>query len=656
MKEPNYGFLGAIVLLLIALAIATSLILLPIAFIAGLIYVALIKYTNLIPSGEEAAQKRTLEMYERVLSQTRLTEIEWNLPYRLEQVAEDIIAFEELNPEIDPPPSICNSIEGARYRDYLSKMGGLNQSRLDDIQAAIEEALSPFSDIQAKRHSPNRVVAQYLIPNIPQSIVNTTAPFVGNDLFPQMQKRLRRRQEEQEGIPPSKYKGEDVIDAYLGGTPLAQLYQSKLAFDIEDKYRFQHQFILGGTGHGKTQCIQQFIAEDIEKVIKREASLIVIDSQGDLINTVRQLEGLTPENTVIIDPEDVEYPVSLNLFDIKQDRLDGYGQLARERQLNGIIELYDYVLGSLLSAEMTQKQQVVFRYVTRLLLLVPGATIHTMLELFQDGGIDRYETYINQLDPVAQSFFQREFKGKEFNQTRQQVVRRLYGILENQAFNRMFSHPESKLDLFTEMNAGKLILINTAKSLLKEEGTEILGRFFIAMITQAAQEREEIDAKDRLPCFVYIDEANDYRFDAKIDTILTQARKYGVGLCMATQYLDKISQQLQSAIAANTVIKFAGGVSNRDARRMAPDMRCTPEFIENQPPLTFAVHVRGLTHQALPLSIRPGFLEEMPKASMEQQETLRAAMRNKYSEPVSKTKVETPTPSSPDDVEETGEW
>jgi hypothetical protein len=53
----------------------------------------------------------------------------------------------------------------------------------------------------------------------------------------------------------------------------------------------------------------------------------------------------------------------------------------------------------------------------------------------------------------------------------------------------MFSHPRSKLDLFAEMNAGKVILINTAKDLLKETGTEIFGRFFIAMIAQAAQER-----------------------------------------------------------------------------------------------------------------------------------------------------------------------
>lgn len=69
----------------------------------------------------------------------------------------------------------------------------------------------------------------------------------------------------------------------------------------------------------------------------------------------------------------------------------------------------------------------------------------------------------------------------------------------------MFTHPKSKLDLFTEMNAGKMILISTAKDLLKENGTEIFGRFFIAMIAQAAQERAVLPVSERLPIFVYID-------------------------------------------------------------------------------------------------------------------------------------------------------
>jgi hypothetical protein len=49
---------------------------------------------------------------------------------------------------------------------------------------------------------------------------------------------------------------------------------------------------------------------------------------------------------VIIDPTDVEWPVSLNLFDVGIDRLKGYAPLERERLTNSILELYDFVLGT----------------------------------------------------------------------------------------------------------------------------------------------------------------------------------------------------------------------------------------------------------------------------------------------------------------------
>lgn len=138
---------------------------------------------------------------------------------------------------------------------------------------------------------------------------------------------------------------------------------------------------------------------------------------------------------------------------------------------------------------------------------IPEATIHTLRDLMEPGGAKRYQPSIDRLDPTARRFFATEFDGKEFTATKQQNLRRLYGVLENQTFERMFASPKSKFDMFSEMQAGRLILINTAKSLLKEQGTEVFGRFFIALIAQAAQERATLPERDRLPTFVYIDEA-----------------------------------------------------------------------------------------------------------------------------------------------------
>jgi hypothetical protein len=321
----------------------------------------------------------------------------------------------------------------------------------------------------------------------------------------------------------------ELVDAYLGGTPIRDLFDGAIPFAIPASARFEHHHIVAGSGHGKTQTLQYLIARDLEAVRRGDRSVVVLDSQGDLIQAISNLKVFAPgealhDRIVIIDPTDVEWPVSLNLFDVGLERLKHYPMLERERLTNSILELYDFVLGSLLAAEMTQKQSVIFRYVTRLMLHIPDATIHTLRELMEKDSEVKFAEHIAKLTGTARHFFETEFPSKEFTQTRHQVLRRLWGILENQTFERMFSHPRSKLDLFAEMNAGKVILINTAKDLLKESGTEIFGRFFIALIAQSAQERATLPEAKRMPTFVYIDEAADY-FDRNIRIILSQARK-----------------------------------------------------------------------------------------------------------------------------------
>ncbi|WP_424970642.1 hypothetical protein [Dinoroseobacter sp. S76] len=398
----------------------------------------------------------------------------------------------------------------------------------------------------------------------------------------------------------------------------------------------------------KPKHCNTWIAEDLPDVAEKKKSVVVIDSQGDLIRTILSARQLPPEQIVLIDPEDIAFPVCLNLFSAGMERLDSYSPLERERLTNSIIELYDFVLGSLLSAGMTAKQSVVFRYVTRLMFHIPDATIHTLQDLLEPGGTEKYAQHIAKLEGTPRRFFETEFDSKEFNATKTQVLRRLYGVLENQTFERMFSNPRSKFDMFTELNAGKLILINTSKSLLKEQGTEIFGRFFIALITQAAQERATIPDWERLPAHVYIDEAQDY-FDANIGVILSQARKYRVGLTMAHQFLGQLSSGLPDAMEANTSIKLAGGVSAKDARALASQMSADAEIIQRQPKGTFATFLRGLTDKAVPIAFPFFVLEKFPKTTKEEGEAIVQHSRNAYAEPWQPTPSHSkPEPEEPE--------
>jgi hypothetical protein len=59
---------------------------------------------------------------------------------------------------------------------------------------------------------------------------------------------------------------EQLVSTYLGGTPLLPLFNQTLNFTIPTKARFEHQHIIAGSGHGKTQTLQYLIANDLDAV------------------------------------------------------------------------------------------------------------------------------------------------------------------------------------------------------------------------------------------------------------------------------------------------------------------------------------------------------------------------------------------------------
>lgn len=430
----------------------------------------------------------------------------------------------------------------------------------------------------------------------------------------------------------------DLANLYLVGTPFADVLDTPVPFRVPEEARFEHCHVIGGTGHGKTQLLQRMIHADLVAAQSDGRSVVVIDSQGDLIQKLVRLdlfdadhpESLA-ERLIIIDPADVEYPPSLNLFDAPKARLEGYGPAERERALNGLIELYETFFGALLGAELTQKQGVIFRFLARLMLAIPGATIHTLMQLMEDAR--PFREHMERLDGSARYFFETEFSHPSFSATKKQILKRLWGVLSTPAFERMFAQKPNKLDLFEATNTGKIVLINTAKDLLKTEGSALFGRFFIAMLAQATLERSVLPEAKRTPTLVYVDEAQEY-FDDTIETILSQARKYRVGITLAHQTLDQLTPRLRAAFLSNTSLKCAGGVSNKDARALASEMHTSTDFIEGMrrrhDHTEFALWLKHRTPQALQLNVPLGFLERAPTLTEEAYDALLASNRAQY--------------------------
>jgi len=442
-------------------------------------------------------------------------------------------------------------------------------------------------------------------------------------------------------VMPTRHRsrdGSELASLYLAGTPFKSLFNLPVPFSVPVQARFEHCHIIGGTGHGKTQLLQCMIHADLVAAQKDGRSVIVIDSQGDLIQKLLRLKLFDPgtpgslaDRLVLIDPADVEFPPSLNLFDVAKARLEAYGAVDRERTLNGLIELYETFFSDLLGAELTQKQGVIFRYLARLMLAIPRATIHTLMQLMEDGR--PFKEHMEALDGSARYFFATEFLHPSFSATKKQILKRLWGVLSTPAFERMFAQRENKLDLFEATNNGSIILISTAKDLLKTDGSALFGRFFISMVAQAALERSAVPEHRRTPTLLYVDEAQEY-FDDAIEVILTQARKYRVGMTLAHQTLDQLSPRLRAGILANTSFKCAGGVSSKDARALADELHTTAEVIEGMrrrhDRTEFAAWLKHRTPSAIRLDVPLGYLERQPTLPDETFDALLALNRSRH--------------------------
>jgi type IV secretory pathway TraG/TraD family ATPase VirD4 len=92
------------------------------------------------------------------------------------------------------------------------------------------------------------------------------------------------------------------------------------------------------------------------------------------------------------------------------------------------------------------------------------------------------------------------------------------------------------------MNSKKVILVNLSKGLTGEENSKIIGKMIAMQLKLSALKRARLDPKERTPFFLYIDEFQNY-VSKSIESILSEARKYKLGLILAHQYIDQLSQK-----------------------------------------------------------------------------------------------------------------
>lgn len=119
------------------------------------------------------------------------------------------------------------------------------------------------------------------------------------------------------------------------------------------------------------------------------------------------------------------------------------------------------------------------------------------------------------------------------------------------------------------MDEGKILIVNLSKGLIGEDNAAILGSFLVTKIQLAAMSRSDIlDIGQRRPFYLYVDEFQNFATDS-FATIMSEARKYGLNLTVANQYISQMDATVRDAVFGNVGTMISFRVSADDAPILA---------------------------------------------------------------------------------------
>jgi hypothetical protein len=173
-------------------------------------------------------------------------------------------------------------------------------------------------------------------------------------------------------------------------------------------------------------------------------------------------------------------------------------------------------------------------------------------------------------DPVVRSFWTVEFAS--WNEKFQAeavapVLNKVGAFTANPLVRNIIGQPKSSFNIRTIMDQRKILVVNLSRGLVGEDNAALLGALLVTKMQLAAMSRADIPAAEREPFYLYVDEFQNFATDS-FATILSEARKYGLNLTVANQYIAQMSMEVKDAVFGNvgSIIAFRMGAD--DARSM----------------------------------------------------------------------------------------
>jgi len=367
---------------------------------------------------------------------------------------------------------------------------------------------------------------------------------------------------------------------WLGNFVLEQRPTAKKYFLPQQK-RPEHLVLLGKTGSGKSFLLRHICLQDI----RAGRGFLYFDFHGDAIPFLlaaiaeeQRRGGMNlGDRLVVIEPASPEYSIGLNPLEI----LGTQNRFVRIAALSATLKER---LGLEHFGPQTEE-------VTRNALYALSECGLTLLELsaLLTNAPFRTQCLKKLSNPEVLDYFQARYEPMSEGMkaaVRNPVLNKFSEFNSDPHFRHIVGQSTSTLNALDALNSGKIVLVDVNKGLLGKHAAT-LSTLVLAEFKAALFRRKRRDLYT-----IYCDEIqNLLTSDSDIDVLLSEARKFGLSIVSANQYLDQFPKNMRSAVqAVGTHIAFQ--LSNDDSQQVAMMLdggRAVAERLRNLPKRHFVI-------------------------------------------------------------------
>jgi Helicase HerA, central domain len=302
--------------------------------------------------------------------------------------------------------------------------------------------------------------------------------------------------------------------------------------------RAMHIAVLGKTGTGKSSFLRYLSQQDIEA----DRGFLYFDLHGDatpfLLQAIstreRRLHRHLSDKLIVIEPADPIYSVGFNPLEQETTDFVRIAEFAAVLKLRWGLDHFGARTDELL----------------RNSLYVLSANNLTLLEL---APLLTHVGFRAACLKNVPNFEVRQYFEARFDQTseamqatmREPILNKTSAFTADPHFRHIVGQAHSTFSIREAMDEGYWVLVNLPKGRLGEQALT-LGSLLFTMVKNALFTREK-----RSLYTVYCDEIqNLVAYGSGIDTVLSEARKFGVSVVSANQFLEQYPAEMRAAILA----------------------------------------------------------------------------------------------------------